>query len=467
MSTDKVMEQKLQEYLGTLPVTARRALLKDLQKSEITDQISEQNKKILRILEQMADIEPGSSIADAVLIECLFEPFTEFTFAKHTETKLSPRIMQGSLETIYRWLRRDNISKDIAALENVLKPALEENNQELIAKCQKKFLQLLQGAVGVSFKTKVANKDEHRKYSAQLGGEMVLNDALDLGYILENYAAVASLKKSLPEKIIGYDSDVHMSVASAYRAFAKVAPDETKLFFTLLFSCFDKPENILRFLQDEMQTDDPVRIAESRFAFCIDLILHEISICVDQISANIGQVRNGHVSLDELATYIRLAKMFHASLDTSSQNHWGKKYGDQIKRLSALLTVELSQLPQLLRQALGYVRAEKGASQPDEVAKNQAVYVSKLLMQSKRGSSTLALNALLPKVYREAEQYVDVVSGRVLDEIRNPQGTDKETSKTRLRNLAEISAILLDENYAEVLLKSGGLSSFEEKRAAQ
>jgi hypothetical protein len=116
---------------------------------------------------------------------------------------------------------------------------------------------------------------------------------------------------------------------------------------------------------------------------------------------------------------------------------------------------------------LGYVRAEKGASQPDEVAKNQAVYVSKLLMQSKRGSSTLALNALLPKVYREAEQYVDVVSGRVLDEIRNPQGTDKETSKTRLRNLAEISAILLDENYAEVLLKSGGLSSFEEKRAAQ
>ena len=466
MSAETAMEQKLRAYLESLPVSSRRALLKDLQKAEVTGTISEHNTRILRILEDLVDLTASNSVSEAAVIDALFKIFSDFVFDKQTETKLRPRIMHSSVETVYRWLRRDIFPKEIHEIEEKLKGAIEAENAPLIDVCQKKFVTLVQPFLVNELPLKCNNPEEKRKLVAQLGGEIILEDALDLGYLIKHLAAIVNLQKLLPEEIDGYDEDIKYSLQHALKSFSKALPDETRLFFTLLYHRFQKPENILRFMQDEMQTDDPVRLAESRFGFCLDIVLHDITVTVDQISANVGQVRSGQVSLDEFKTYIQLSKMFKASLDTTSQSAWVKRFGDQVKRISALLTVELSQLPQLLRQALGYVRSDKGASKPDEIAKNQAVYVSKLLMDSKRGSDTLALNALLPKVSREAEQYVDVVSGRVLDEVRSPNTLDRDTSKLRLRYLAEIAAILFDQNYADVLLKSGGLSGGLEPKKA-
>ena len=467
MSAETVMEKKLREYLGSLPVRARKTLLQDLQKAEIKGTINDNNLRILRILEDMGEALEEPQVSEAVLFETLYEPFADFTFTKQSEVKLSPRLMRSSQEAIHRWLKRDIFPQELLRLEKELARAIDAGSTDKVKGLQRAFLQMLQGFLAGELKRMTADRDVKRKLAAQLGGEIVLEDALDMGRILEQQAAISSLARMLPGRIEAYSDDVRMAISQAMKAFAKSLPHELPLFFTLIYHRMENREDLLRFVQAEMETDDPVRIAASRYAFCFDLVLHDIVIAVDQISANVGQVRNGHVSIDELALYIKLAKSFRSALNTTSQSDWARRFGEQVKRLSALLTAELSQLPQLLRQSLGYMRKDRGASQPDEIAKNQAVYLSKLLMESKRGSSTLALNALLPRISREAEQYVDVVSGRILDEIRSPHNHSRDVSATRLRNLAEISAILLNEEYAQVLLKSGGLLGGADRKLAQ
>lgn len=468
MSAEKAKEDKLRSYLGSLPSNARKTLLRDLQTAEIRGSISESNLKILRILEDMGESIEMEPVSEATIFETLFAPFSPFMFNAQTEMKLSPRLMRGSLESIYRWFKRDIFKGDLTKLETELSRALYAQADDKVKVIQKRFMQMVQKFLTTDLQQMISDREFKRKLTAQLGGEIVMQDALDMARILKNYPAIASLSRILPDRIDTYSDDVRYSLAQSLKSFTRALPGETPLFFTFVYHKMEHGEDLLRFVQDEMETDDPKRLSQSEFAFCFDIVLHDITLCVDQISANVGQVRNGHVSLDGLIRYVKLARMFRAALDTSSNNEWSRRFGEQVKRLSALLTVELSQLPQLLRQCLGYMRKDRGASKPDEIAKNQAVYLAKLLRESRRGSSTLALNALLPRIARESEQYVDVVSGRVLDEIRSPANPHRDISAERLRYLSEIAAVLMDEEYAQVLLKSGGLISDQpEKRTRQ
>src|SRR5262249_29106118 len=201
-----------------------------------------------------------------------------------------------------------------------------------------------------SLKENTADMKSRQKLVSQLGGESVLEDLLDVIAVLKIRDALAALSQRLPQIKNLVDAELQTILAlfghpAVWRRGVCRCPR------CLFFSRLTFPPQILRLAVAAAETDSAPRIAETSYAFAVDLVVDEIGRQSTRIPASLRSRATAEVC-NSIKKFHDYSRALTTELDVSADTRWTKRLAQLRTDLAGLLRSKIDGLPGQVRRML-------------------------------------------------------------------------------------------------------------------
>ncbi|MDR3494091.1 MAG: hypothetical protein P4L82_05770 [Ancalomicrobiaceae bacterium] len=458
-----VLNDKVRAYIEALSPAARAMLLRSMQKARERGEATSPTEAILKAIGQMSG---DQSAVEQALVSRLvpaadrgemiraafFAPAELFLFDVALPTKVPARLFRGSLTAIWTWLNRD-----IATAE--IDKACRDEVADPVAAGAKLRRILTPRLTAILVDTKTNPKGQAR-LAFQLGSEAVLQDLGDLLYIFHNEAKIAGMLTQLPKTIALADNSESPSQTDLAKV--KKAIDDSQLdphyIAVLMLSRASNAAAVADFAVRMANTSDPRIVHQSFSGRIIDAVISEVDLWVRRTEAHIVDRPNRAAALEDLRGYRDLVRQLDLVVSPSEVPAWHKRLGAARRTMSELIAKEIESVSGLLRRSLRVDAAHAGSGQFDVDALEDAEFGIRLLWESRNALDSLALNELVNRQRRQVEQTLEVMTAKLLSDLKSRQGTDRTNLLTAADGAIRISAVVFGEEYSQVLKKGRDLA---------
>jgi hypothetical protein len=146
---------------------------------------------------------------------------------------------------------------------------------------------------------------------------------------------------------------------------------------------------------------------------------------------------------------------------------WMRRIGAAKVAMSDAVARRIEPAPGLVRRALR-VETTGGeyAGRWDPASYEEAEFAVRLSIEARLAAESLAVNELVGRTRKQVEQTLEVVSAKLMADLKSAQVLDKRTLIEAVDGAIRLSALVFGEEYAAVLRKSRDLFATRATRAA-
>ncbi|MDR3373151.1 MAG: hypothetical protein P4L98_05415 [Ancalomicrobiaceae bacterium] len=459
-----VLNDKVRAYIEALSPAARAMLLRSMQKARDRGEATSPTEAILKAIGQfsadqaaveqalVARLVPAASRGELVRA-AFFAPAEPFLLDVALPTKVPARIYRGSLAAIWTWLNRDIATAEVDA-------ACREDVADPHAAGARLRRTLAPRLIGLLADTK-ANPKGQARLAFHLGSELVLQDLGDLLYIFQNEAKIAGMLSQLPKTITLADNNDAPSLGDIIKV--KKAIDESQLdahyIATLMLSRANSAAAVADFAVRMANTSDPRIVHQSFSGRIIDAVLSEVDLWVGRAEAHLADRPGRMAALEDLRSYRDLVRQLDLVVSPSEVPAWHKRLGAARRTMSERIGREIEPVSGMLRRSLRVDAQHAGSGQFDTDALEDAEFGIRLLWEARNALDSLALNELVNRQKRQVEQSLEVMTAKLLSDLKSRQGTDRTNLIAAVDGAIRISAIVFGEEYSQLLKKSRDLAT--------
>jgi len=460
--------ERLRQYLREISPEARALLLRELERRALA---GEQLPALDLVLEELRAEQRACGHSGERLDapdRRFFLPIEPFLVDEEIPERIPGRIVRSFLPRIWTWLQRDLLPAETEAFLRETAAALSAGNaaqaDHLVHDFQTKALAAFDRALAA-----VAGDNKGRqRLTSQLGGERVLDAVSEIGSIFRIRAALKELSLRLPEHIKSLSDAELEQVRALFDHAAIRRPDVFPYAVVALFARLAAPIQILRLAVASVETDSARRIAETSFAFAIDLAVEETARTSFRLARDMRANAIPEVCVG-IKRFHDLARGFAGEIDGSDESRWTKRLAHLRAETASLLRARIDGLPGQVRRLLRPRPKEEIAPgavvDPHEVADVEGSL--EILRACRMYAAEVAVSEITLRLHSELETCLDTATQALLDSVRNASPEDRAFRLSQLDAAVRFSSKIFGRRYAELLAKAAEVAVQSERRAAQ
>jgi len=236
----------------------------------------------------------------------------------------------------------------------------------------------------------------------------------------------------------------------------------------VLFSRLAAPVHLLRLVVASVETDSAKKIAETPFAFAIDLIVDEATRAAIRLTRDMRANSDADICAG-IKRFHDLARGLATEIDMSEESRWTKRLAQLRADTAALLRSRIDGLPGQVRRLLQPRPKEEIA--PSSVVDTHAVADVEASLEVLRAcrmyAAEVAVSEITLRLSSEIETCIDTATQALLDSVRNSSPEDRPFRLSQLDAAVRFSTKVFGRRYAELLAKAAEVAIHSEHRAAQ
>jgi len=462
--------ERLRHFLREMSPAARGMLLREFERGAVSGDSFPGFDLILSELRELvrADAKPVSAPRIEGLDRRLFQPLVPFLVDGESPEKMRGRIARSSLGNIWTWVQRDLMPNEIGVHADQMSAAILQENSEEAQNLAIAFQNRFVAETEKTLKENTPDRKSRQKLVSQLGGEEVLDDLLDVIAILKIREALTALSQRMPPQIKNLAENDLQAVRTLFEHPAVQRPSVFPYALALLFSRLAFPPHILRLAVAAAETDSAPRIAETSYAFAVDLVVDEIGRQATRIPSSLRARATAEVcgSIKKFHDYSRALT---TELDVSVDTRWTKRLAQLRTDLAELLRSKIDGLPGQVRRMLRPRKKEEipPASELDQHEVGDIENALEILSACRLNAGEIALNEITLRLSTELETCLDNATQALLESIRQAADSDRPFRQSQLDAAVRFAAKVFGKRYAELLAKAADVAVQGERRTAQ
>jgi hypothetical protein len=397
-----IQVDRIQEFLQRLTPLTRSSLLTELERLETCDSEMPRSEEILAKLraEFRKDGSPQSRPSNPS--RYFFEPLEPLLVDGAPEHANPGRIQRGSLPPIWEWISRDllrTMARDYAQAINDLVAA--DNHREarrITSAFQTKVVKSLEGILGSAdgaHQTRV-------KLGTYTASRAAYGDLTKMLCALRARDVLAKFNEALPAAIKEFDDAQVAKVTALLDAVTKHNVDAVPFALTLVANRLRTPWQLIRVATKAAASKNAADVAATRYALAVSMVLDRLD---DKRLALRTALRNERVFLckEILADIYATEYALRVRIDQIDQYEWGKRLGELMNAITALVEAEIARFPDQIDHVLGSrsLRSHQSlagrltylAWKGRDVISDGASYCKKLIGQTKKSGAKGGLRA--------------------------------------------------------------------------
>ena len=466
-----LVTSKVRAYMESLSPTARSMLIRSLRASQTEGDLP--NAIILAAVEGLdlveaveprrrAPVSAGEPWSTR-LETAFFAPLAPFVSDELPAVHTTGRIAASSLPVIWTWIRRDvageeyerAIAADPYDGEADVTPIARKLRREVVAR----VVDVLRDAG--------AEPKVRQKLAGQLGGDAVYRDLVDAAYVLQNEAAFANLLGQLPSAVTAFDVAEPSRLAEVVRASLDQVQMTAEWVGATLLTRTANPVVVATLATRLAGSTDPRLVASSRYGALVDVVIAHL-----ERLATLAQGRGADVTartrlFADLRAYHDVARNLALLMPVEAVPAWMRRIGAAKVTMSDAVARWVEPAPGLVRRSLR-VETTGGefSGRWDQATYDDAEFAVRLSIEARLAAESLAVNELVGRTRKQIETTLEVVSGKLMADLKSSQALDKRTLVEAVDGAIRLSALVFGEDYAAVLKKSRDLFASRTTRAA-
>ena len=465
-----LITSKVRAYMESLSPTARSMLVRSLRASQVDGDLP--NDIILAAIE---GLEPAEATVLAApvrrpvgvpwstrLESAFFAPVLPFVADEILAVHTTGRIAAASLPVIWTWIRRDLAPEDyeraIAAdpydADADAGPVARKFRREVTLR----LVDLLRDA-GTDPKTR-------QRLAGQLGGDNGYRDLVDVAYVLQNEAAFANLFGQLPATVTAFDVADQSRVVEVVRASLDQVQMTADWIGAAILARTSNPVVVASLAVRLAGTADPRLVAASRYGALVEVVLAQLERFAALARSRGADTASRERLLADLRAYHDVTKNLNMLMPVDAVPAWMRRIGAAKVAMSDAVSRCIEPAPGLVRRALR-VETTGGeyAGRWDPASYEDAEFAVRLSIEARLAAESLAVNELVGRTRKQVEQTLEVVSAKLMADLKSSQVLDKRTLIEAVDGAIRLSALVFGEDYAAVLRKSRDLFATRATRA--
>jgi hypothetical protein len=460
--------ERLRQYLREISPEARALLLRELERGALSGEPFPGLELILDELraEQRAAGQTHERL-DAP-DRRFFLPIEPFLVDEEIPERIAGRIARSSLPRVWTWLQRDLLPVETEAFLREAMAAITAGDAARADRLTHDFQTRALAAIEKALASIAGDGKSRQKLVSQLGGERVLEALMEIASIFRIRGTLKELAARLPEHVKNLADAELDSTRALFEHPALRRQDVFAYALVLLFSRLAAPIHLLRLAVASLETDSAKKIAETPFAFAIDLVVDEatraaIRLAQDMRANSIPDICVG------IKRFHDLARGLATEIDMSEETRWAKRLSQLRAETAALLRSKLDGLPGQVRRLLRPRPKEEIA--PGAVVDTHAVADVEASLEVLRAcrlyAAEVAVSEITLRLSSELETCLDTATQALLDSVHHSSPEDRPFRLSQLDAAVRFSSKVFGRRYAELLAKAAEVAIHSERRAAQ
>jgi hypothetical protein len=460
--------ERLRQYLREISPEARALLLRELERGALSGKPFPGLDLILDELraEQRAAGQTHERL-DAP-DRRFFLPIEPFLVDEELPDRIIGRIARASLPRIWTWLERDLLPAETRPFLRETGAALTAGDAAKADRLVHDFQSRSLAAIEQALAAVAGDGKSRQKLVSQLGGERVLEAVAEIASIFRIRGTLRELSTRLPAEIKNLaDADLD-STRTLFEHAALRRPEIFAYAIVVLFSRLAAPVHLLRLVAASVETDSAKKIAETPFAFAIDLIVDEATRAALRLTRDMRANSTAEICAG-IKRFHDLARGLATEIDMSEEARWTKRLAQLRADTAALLRSRIDGLPGQVRRLLRPRPKEEIA--PGSVVDAHAVADVEASLEVLRAcrmyAAEVAVNEITLRLSSEIETCIDTATQALLDSVRNSSPEERPFRLSQLDAAVRFSSKVFGRRYAELLAKAAEVAVHSERRAAQ
>jgi hypothetical protein len=471
MANEPLNAEKLREYLGVLTPEARALLMAELERGVLR---GDSPPGTGRILEELRTAVSAAARATPPVkpervgnpSRLFFAPVEPFLVDDSPEHGHQGRIARVSLTAIWEWIGRDLAPDETKAyVEEATKYLLlgdEAQADATVRAFQDRVVQLVQGALAAARTDDKAK----RRLAVQIGTPRAIEDVYRLGTIIRLREPLATLANRLPANIKSL-SDDHLG---SLKAILDATANQRDLFTfaaVLVMSRLQAPWQLIRFAIKAATTDDAARIAETTYAFTVNIVLEDMERLVRQLSSDLkrGQAMARPTLIKDIHD---AARGLRSEMDLSGDTPWARRLAAMRSEVAGLLKGEIESMAGRVRRLLR-LRPSRDivpGSTLDQTDVDDTEALIAFVGTCRNFASELAINEMTLRAWSETQHYLETNIQGLIEALRNASANDRTYRQSVVDAAVRFCSKVFGQEYASLLGKAAELAASGERKAA-
>jgi hypothetical protein len=468
MSGDASPVERLRRYLREISPEARTLLLRELERGALS---GAQLPGFDLVLDELRAEQRTSGRASERLDapdRRFFLPIEPFLVDEEIPERLPGRIVRASLPRIWTWLQRDLMAAETEAFVREATAALTAGDAPKADRLVHDFQTRALAAVDRALAAVAEDRKARQKLASQLGGEPVLEAAAEIAAIFRIRGPLQELAARLPGPIKSLAGAELEMVRTLFEQPAIRQPGIFAYALIVLLSRLSAPVDILRLAVTSAETDSAKRIAETPFAFALDLIVDETSRAAVRLARDMRANAIADVCVG-IKRFHDLARGFAGEINGADDQRWTKRLAQLRAETSALLRARIDGLPGQVRRLLRPHPKEQIA--PGAVVDRHEISdvegSLEILRACRMYAAEVAVSEITLRLFSELESCLDAATEALLDSVRNAAPEDRPFRLSQLDAAVRFASKVFGRRYAELLAKAAEVAGQSERRTAQ
>jgi hypothetical protein len=463
MQVSQLKAGQLDAYLDSLTPKAAAFLIREVERDKLKGGSAYPHDLILQRVRALVH-DTVERFASPVRVFCA--PFEDMLVDVSSEAKHKARITRSSVDAIWTWLATE-LAPDAAQRLTHACPSGEPMPEDAVLS---QSLGGIYGDLAAALQEQLdgleAGAKPYLRIAGRLGGDAVLEDAIEIRRCLAVAGDLLAARARMPEHIAEIrPSDVPLYVA-LYTEFHRRHPGEAYMLAASILERTTRVADALQVACAVAGTQDSAILETHHIAVVFDAVLHDMEVaCQAARRAIIARADMGDIEA-HLKTFHALASTLEDIVELAPRGRWASRLVTLRARLSATIKETISAAPRLVKAALfpkskitaGGVAAARIAP-PDARNVADAQFAVGLLVATRYFLDQLSTNAEYSRVMKLVEQFMEAVAERILREMRRTDPEDRDACIAFMDAAGRMIQTLYGEEACTLYLRRGRAAS--------
>ena len=461
--------ERLSDFLSKLTPTTAAKLVQGLERERLCGANGLPYDLIMSSIRPILTANARERIGPPTPLRQFCTPFEDLLVDDYDETSRTRQIRRSSILPVWNWLEEDLLTDTLPDITRRL-AALTLGEEDV---ARSGTLAVMHGACSAAILSEVAavrrDAGERRKLERRLGGEHVVDDAVEMARALSVATFILAVREALPKKIREFDDAMAAEVGDIYEE-ARHASMENGIYVPFsVMSRLDEPWQILRLARKLAGYGNDAAVSRSGLSDLAEVFVLEL----EDIADKLGNQRVGTVDLDEMLgevlRFARISQGFIHEIDIRRYSSWGHRILSARGRLSATIAEEMSRFEQMLARALPLHLVgnygKNGPRRPDITkAPNfdraeKAAACLRFLTGVQPAAESIGTQSHCKTVMQEIETYLASYEDGLIEELRRSKGAEQANGLAFLDIVVGYRETMGAGEFARTLRRRGQVAS--------
>lgn len=394
-------------------------------------------------------------------------PFEELLVTKRPGPKHRGRVARTSIMPVWQWLAQDRIPDTLEEVsQRIVDHTLAKDSAGLNAAIAVLHASCAQAIREGLDEAKPGSKTK-RLLIERLGGEEVLDDAREMGLLLEVAPRLSDFKRGMPKNVSELTPALAREVRELFDELAEAQPDAAPYAAVIAMRHIEQPWQMFRIVKGVAHTNTDVLISRTDISIVGELLLLDMEDAVDCLE-NVDPAEAPDEVAEQLKLFTQISRGITEEIGVRRDGAWATRLMSARGAVSEIIRERMDRAHTKVVKALPMRSTGRfgrgGPSRPDlsrEIdpqAVERAVNTIRFLESARRyaqaGSFVGALNAAVAEI----DKYLDDFERGIVDELRSDDAAIRERGETYLDAVASLVEIFRNPEEAALLRKRGMLA---------